>query len=400
MLLKETKIKALGFRLFAIIISFVFCFFILELSIRLFFPVSLWNYRDASMDWQLDTRLGWVQKPNLDVTTRTAQGLQVRFQTNQDGLTPATTLRKKNPDVIRIMIFGDSSVVGRAVPQDKTITSQLERLLLSRGTSVEVINAGVEGYSTDQVLIRIYQLVPLYNPDIIAYGFCSNDLGGILVRNDFGLSKPVFVFKESGELEELSPDLKNSKLRTFGSGPRKWLKHFAVYRLFRPQITLFMAKFMVWELQNILGVTQEYYYHPKELERINWKLFTALLKQMEEFARKSGTKVFFYPHPELAEVWDPFIKSIEKKHNLKEGEYERYALENYLQNIAKSNSIAFCPVIDYYVANKGRGPFHLLPYDPHCNPAGYELTAEVISQFLVKAAFIPCNPFNSVETNE
>lgn len=385
------KIKIIWFRFLAIVLSLIFCIFISELFICLFLPDYFWKYWDASMDWQLDEKLGWVQKPNLDVTTRTAKDQLVRFRTNQDGLIPATAEREKNSDKIRIMVFGDSTVVGRAVPQDKSVTAQMEQRLCSIGIPAEVINAGVEAYSTDQVFIRIQQLVPLYNPDIVVYGFCTNDLWGNLIRNDFGRYKPVFVINENGTLEEIPPDIKKSEIRVFSSGVKRLLKSSAVYRFFLPKARVLMSKFITWELQNYIGLTQGYYYKPEELKRINWSLFTALLKQMEEFSRKCGAKYFFYPHPELVEVWDPCIQLIEKRRGLKPGEYDRRAIENCLKEIAKDTSVDFCPVIDYFIANKSRGPFHLLPRDPHCNPDGYELLAEVISQFLIESGFITLN---------
>ena len=118
---------------------------LLEAAVRLLVPAHLWRQRDASDDWLPDPEIAWVQRPSLDVTTRTEQGWTVRYRTNPDGLTPAGARRPKPPGVVRILLFGDSTVVGRGVPPDRTVHADLARRLGQAGERVEVLNAGVEG---------------------------------------------------------------------------------------------------------------------------------------------------------------------------------------------------------------------------------------------------------------
>ena len=101
--------------------------------------------------------------------------------------------------------------------------------------AVEVINAGVQGYSTDQVYLRIQQLTQLYQPDAIIYGLCSNDFGGNVSEEAYGLPKPMFKVTPEGNLQEISPLLPTDrKVKSFGSGPSKWLQSSAVYRVLLP----------------------------------------------------------------------------------------------------------------------------------------------------------------------
>src|SRR6266849_5657 len=110
--------RRLLFRCAAVGLSLLGFALFMETAVRLFVPRSLYGFRDRSVDWQLHPRLGWVQKPNLDVATQEDGGFVVRFQTNSDGLTPPTARREKEAAVTRLMVFGDSTVVGRAIPQD------------------------------------------------------------------------------------------------------------------------------------------------------------------------------------------------------------------------------------------------------------------------------------------
>lgn len=359
-----------------------------EIGVRIFVPPSHWQFRDATSDWQADKRLGWIQKPNLDVTTVTEFGWSVRFQTNEDGLMPAGAQRKKEPGKLRIMIFGDSAVVGRSLPYEQTVGAQLEDLLRKRGINAEVINAGVQGYSTDQVYLRMRQLLPLYQPDIVFYAVCDNDFGGNVSRTAYGQPKPMFRLKGDVDLEEIPPDL-NSQIHSFDSGPRKWLQYSALYRFFQPTLIALRARFGRWEERNLLGLASEIYYSPQALDHIDWKIFSALIKHMRELAEENHAQFFLYAHPALAEVWDPHIRDTRKKLKLKPGQYDRHALERRLQETASLSGIKFIPLIDFFIQRQSEGPFHLLPRDPHCNAKGYQITAETLEDYLIKnSAFI------------
>ena len=77
-----------------------------------------------------------------------------------------------------------------------------------------------------------------------------------------------------------------------------------------------------------------------------------------------------------------YTSRVQTKLRLAPGEYNRYALEDFLVVTAKEISVAFCPLVDYFVSQQDRGPFHLLPRDPHCNPVGYRIQAEALARFL------------------
>jgi GDSL-like Lipase/Acylhydrolase family len=379
-----------------ILISCLLTLGLLEAAVRLLAPAHLWRQRDASDDWRPDPEIAWVQRPNLDVTTRTEQGWTVRYRTNPDGLTPAGARRLKAPGVVRILLFGDSTVVGRGVPPDRTVHADLERLLRGAGKRVEVLNAGVEGYSTDQELLLMRRLIPLYHPDIVAYALCDNDFGGNESREAYGLPKPRFVVAADGALTYVPPPgAMPAPAGSSGGGPRhwrEWLQGSALYRLLQPRLLVLRARFGGWQGRNLLGIAPDLYYVPERLEAIDWKLFTALLSAMDASARQGGARFFFYSHPAIAEVWDPYIRDTERKLRLPPGRYDRLALERRLERAAAGMGIPYCPLIETFQANAARGPFHLLPRDPHCNPVGYEVTAEALARFLVASGLLRSAP--------
>jgi len=373
-------------------LGILFAVLLAEAGVRLFVPRKLWEFWDATADWVPDSKLGWINQPNRNVTRHAPhEGYLVAFQTNADGISPGTAQRAKKPGVIRILMLGDSGVVGLSVPADKRINAALERLLESRGWNVEVLNAGVQGYSTDQELLLAKRLAPLYHPEIITLCAVDNDFSGNVERSVLGgYPKPMFVLKANGQLDEIPPEMSRFKKHDLTSGPLRWvIGHSALYGLIQPSFFRLRARFMGWNERNMLGLTAEMYTDPGALARFNWALFAAEVKQIDDIARENGAKLICYAHPAVETVWNPAVERVERQFGVKPEEYDRYALERQIGKTCQNEGIPFCPLIDYFLANESRGPFHLLPRDPHCNATGYELQAEALAKFFADAKLLP-----------
>lgn len=350
-----------------------------EFGIRLLLPPVMWRLVDVAVDWAPHERLGWVQKPDYVSRSRRPNGTFVLFETNGDGVQPATAQPARPAGPTRIMIFGDSTVVGRSLPEDQRLHIRLQNLLDAAGHPAEVINAGVEGYSTDQSLIRMEILLPRYRPDVVIHCVCGNDFWGNLRGTNSGLSKPRFMLTDDGNLREQTP-APNMKLTTVAKWPMTWIHRSALYGLVWPQLTVWRARFGTVQDRMLLGLTDAIYYDPPTLESIDWILFQALLRRMQSVCAAHGASFLFYATPDLPEVWSPWIEKREKMLRLGPGQYDRYALEKRLQQLADRGQLDFVPMIGDFVKQQARGPFHLLPSDRHCNGAGYQLTAEVLAQ--------------------
>ncbi len=82
----------------------------------------------------------------------------------------------KSPDVVRVLVLGDSFTVGYEVRQDQTYASILEGYLRKNGLNAEVINAGMSGNSNAEELVFLEQEGVKYEPDVVILGFFLNDL--------------------------------------------------------------------------------------------------------------------------------------------------------------------------------------------------------------------------------
>jgi hypothetical protein len=83
----------------------------------------------------------------------------------------------KKPGVFRIAVFGDSMTEGVQVDLEQTYTQQLEKLLLARGLSVEVLNFGMNGYSPLSGFLLYDTYGKTFHPDLVIHAvFTDNDI--------------------------------------------------------------------------------------------------------------------------------------------------------------------------------------------------------------------------------
>lgn len=79
----------------------------------------------------------------------------------------------KSYGVKRVMVLGDSLTWGTGMDPCDRWTDRLQRIL---GPGYEVLNFAVSGDSTAKELVRLINLRPIVQPDIVIVGFCCNDV--------------------------------------------------------------------------------------------------------------------------------------------------------------------------------------------------------------------------------
>lgn len=82
---------------------------------------------------------------------------------------------KKDKDILRVIILGDSHTQGFEVRQDRTYSAVIEKFLNKKGIKTEVINTGLSGFGTAEQAILLENEAMKYNPDMVVLGFYAND---------------------------------------------------------------------------------------------------------------------------------------------------------------------------------------------------------------------------------
>ncbi|NWG16023.1 MAG: hypothetical protein HXY41_05250 [Chloroflexi bacterium] len=112
--------------------------------------------------------------PNLDTGERLMPTRPYHLQTNSVGLRNTDELRE---DAFRILAVGDSFVYGMYVHNRETFPARLEEVLNQRlETRVQVLNAGVPGYTIADELEYLYQKGLALKPNLVILGFYTNDI--------------------------------------------------------------------------------------------------------------------------------------------------------------------------------------------------------------------------------
>ena len=225
------------------LISILVLLVILEILVRLFIPSENYTLTSTAGDWAADATIGWKNKGDFqDLTMR--HGKLIDYHTNVDGFRPHNAVPEKEADEVRVMLFGNSTVAARDVLEEETLHHLLDSILDLSGENYSVINAGVQGYSTDQVLLNIQSQVKKYKPDFVLYGFCINDLYANLSDEYSGLHKPYFTIESEGlkfhALKEQNADILKA---TSGYSFRDLIQKSAFYGMLRPYIQQVRIKY-------------------------------------------------------------------------------------------------------------------------------------------------------------
>ncbi len=121
---------------------------------------------------------GWALRPGARYVGRHGEAITV----NARGYRGALHEGPPPEGVTRVLMLGDSITFGTGVGDGETFSDRLDAL-----PGLEVVNLGVDGYGTDQELIRLEREGLAYHPRVVVLNFC--------LRNDyFDNALPVALY--------------------------------------------------------------------------------------------------------------------------------------------------------------------------------------------------------------
>ena len=141
----------------------------------------------AGADWQRHNALVVAEHRAKDTSAPVDPALPIatRFGVRswQGHPVERRTKPRAESDPVRILVMGDSFVWGSPyLTLNHMWWRQLEMELVARGYDVEVIAAGQSGASTRDQLAVAKRIIPEYRPDLIIWGYVTNDADVGLVR--------------------------------------------------------------------------------------------------------------------------------------------------------------------------------------------------------------------------
>jgi lysophospholipase L1-like esterase len=142
-----------------------------EMVLRLMGWSPMYVSPERDRFWRYDPLLGWAHLPGQEGVLETPQ-FRISVRINDRGLRDREHPYERTSGVRRILLLGDSFAWGYGVEADERFSQRLETSL-----GVEVINAAVSGYSTDQELLWLRTEGVKYEFDFIVLALAGNDIG-------------------------------------------------------------------------------------------------------------------------------------------------------------------------------------------------------------------------------
>lgn len=201
-----------------------------EVGLRLFRPVAYRRPLDESAserrDWNgrvhrpsATPGLVYELSPSVDLVV---DGMHV--VTNSLGMRCKEPLPSDTPNLLRVVVVGDSMAFGYGVQQGEDFPAGLERSL--RGAcgdqrTVEVLNLAVGGYSlADELAVLRERALPLH-PDLIVFAYCLNDPELEAIQPLQAYFRDEEWWQHSHALRFVASRLRGRAIARFGGGD-KW----------------------------------------------------------------------------------------------------------------------------------------------------------------------------------
>lgn len=166
---------------------------------------------------QTDPRTGYVFKPNHEWESSGYWGDR-HASTNSLGHRTPELISPKPADEVRIVCLGGSAIFGFGAPTNaEAFPAQLQRLILARGTSAEVFNAGIPGWSTRDSLTNYQERLEGLGFDYALLLEVNNDLyeaGNPVYRRNAG-AQSLVELEQPGLLSQIAA--KSAALRALGA---------------------------------------------------------------------------------------------------------------------------------------------------------------------------------------
>lgn len=367
---KKTKNLVLNLTLFFIV--FLISLALAEILLRLLLPQNL-NYT------AFDGNLMYKHIPSLEFKYfRQEFSNTIKF--NSKGLRDYEYEYKKNSNVQRVLILGDSFPEALQVSLNETFAKILEQKLSNKGKNYEVINAGTGGYGTENELLFFEFEGIKYSPNFVLLAFAPNDI-------DDNLLSPLISI-ENGKLAKNIPVkaslpkiamLQCSRYLHLCSLAQKVLLQGLKENEF---VRVIFDKLRISSNGNSKKVTSkpgQDIYLKKESEIFKKGLNEAFLiiSELDKAMKKNNIKFAILLIPSREQVDEGMYRKFLQKHNLNERDIDIAKLQKLVGEFAESNGITILNPLDYLRERNANNSFYF-NVDGHFNREGHKQIAEFL----------------------
>jgi lysophospholipase L1-like esterase len=289
----------------------------------------------------------WTSRPGW---SGPYQGVPARI--NCKGFRGSEVAPQPEPDEQRILFLGDSVAFGYRVREEDTLVNRVKELLSAEMTSkrVTTLNASIIGYSPWQEYDLLVNEGLSVHPHLIVQVFCLNDVLDKLRLKRFG-----------GLTQGYTP-IKPSTL--------EWSGLFRMARAFHDRRRMAIDR-GVWFHRPEYAVTQLFTEPATEIVRRGWNITLESMRKIAAAAREASLPLLVVCVPSAEQLTpDPSYQPIPQRKLAALADREGFLFLDLL------------PVFQAYLDRSGARPSTLLFDTLHLTPAGHDLAATAVSQFV------------------
>jgi len=365
----------------------VFALAAVELAVRILLGLG-WVSDAATLrivgthcDMIYDSLLGW-NNPSGAVMKDEWGGMDVII--NSMGFRDREYAEQKPDGVFRILVLGDSFTWGLGVSQEEIYTEVLESMLnqtLEGSPRVEVINAGISGFGTDQEYLLLQRWAKRLAPDLVVLFFYENDIHNNISSFQYHAPKPIFYARNDRLVLHNVPVPRivlDEKEELYLIESCSMLENLASFRV---ALTRAQTNYRVCAVLDALGLVDLSppwgYVNMTDSKQLTLRLIQAM-RQQSKAVEAAFTVVYCPPSTNLTP--------------------QDYAMASEPPALVAELEKHQIPCLDLFAEFKARNvsgdairikrPLQEKP-DLHFNPAGHRLEAEILHRYILDAGWIP-----------
>lgn len=337
-----------------------------------------------------DSLLGWSLRPGSRLhSVASDRGLDYRIRVNSLGLRDRERTLRPAPGVERVLFLGDSMVFGAGVDQDARVTEELAPLL---GRDVEVLNAGVSGWGTDQEVLWFERRGLVLQPDVVVLGLCMvNDVVNNLLPHELFGTAPKPRFELRSDSLVLHPAAPRAEMHA-GAAKTAVFKHSRLLHFVGRHVQLLRGRLRREPARG----TRVYYPEDLESDSSHWAVFRkaypprfeaafrvteSLVTALHDSCAAHGIRLVLFAFPQKVEV-DSLERAGELAHfGYDPAQFDLQKPYRRLEELAARLRTPWIYPLHDWQAEAARTPL-FFERDGHPDAAGHRLAARELAPVL------------------
>ena len=356
------------------IVSIAIALLIGELAVRTLYPqqLGIWTYTRDGLTLHL---------PNM---SQHSQRFGYDIKTNSLGMRDREHKIKKAESVFRILVLGDSFMEALQVKFEDSFASLLEiRLRNEVGRSVEVINASVSGWGTDDELTYLMREGLKMDPDLIIVAMTlHNDVNDNLLEEYHSF--------QGGRLYQrpvsLVPWPSFALLKV-----KEWLAaNSHMYQVFLRANRINWASAEAKNLDShVIDLLRRI---PTKRMEFGWSMTQQLFEKIMVAGRSNNATVVVVLLPLYVQVYPDGLGAVLKTFNLREEEIDRLKPQELMMNFGRTIKLPVLDLLPIFWDAKARCNCSLyVEGDGHWNEEGHKVAAGGVADKILTNGWVPSN---------